>query len=97
MTPIAAREPGNTLIWEAVSRQNVVHPQNERLGEQLDSHDSDKILVMIVLLRHLFGWMVSASSSREDLLLENLALRQQLLTLHAKRPRRRLTVLYKLF
>jgi hypothetical protein len=77
MTPIAAREPGNTLIWEAVSRQNVIHPQNERLGEQLESHDSDKILAMIVLLRHLFGWMVSAFSSREDLLLENLALRQQ--------------------
>jgi hypothetical protein len=34
---------------------------------------------MIVSLRHLLGWMVSALSSREDLLLENLALRQQLL------------------
>jgi hypothetical protein len=34
---------------------------------------------MIVWLRHLFGWMVSAFSSREDLVLENLALRQQLL------------------
>jgi hypothetical protein len=29
--------------------------------------------------------------------LENLALRQQLLALHAKRPRRRLTTLQKLF
>jgi hypothetical protein len=49
--------------------------------------DSDKILAMIVLLLHLFGWifswMVSAFSSREDLLLENLALHQQLLA-HAK-------------
>jgi hypothetical protein len=33
---------------------------------------------MIVWLRHLLGWMVSAFSSREDLVLENLALRQQL-------------------
>src|SRR3984893_3065499 len=41
--------------------------------------------------------MVSAFSSREDLVLENLALRQQLLALHAKRPRRRLTALHKLF
>ena len=31
-------------------------------------------------LRHLLGWMVSAFSSREDLVLENLALRQQLLS-----------------
>jgi len=52
---------------------------------------------MIVLLRHLLGWIVSAFSSREDLILENLALRQQLLTLHATRPRRRLTALHKLF
>jgi len=34
---------------------------------------------MIVSLRHLLGWMVSAFRSREDLVLENLALRQQLL------------------
>jgi putative transposase len=52
---------------------------------------------MIVSLRHLLGWIVSAFSPREDLILENLALRQQLLALHAKRPRRRLTVLHKLF
>src|SRR5712692_218617 len=52
---------------------------------------------MIVSLRHFFGWMVSAFSSREDLVLENLALRQQLLALHAKRPRRRLPALHKLF
>ena len=36
---------------------------------------------MIVSLRHLLGWMVSAFRSREDLVLENLALRQQLLAL----------------
>jgi putative transposase len=52
---------------------------------------------MIVSLRHLLGWMVSAFSSRKDLLLENLALRQQLLVLHSKRPHRRLTALHKLF
>ena len=52
---------------------------------------------MIVSLRHLLGWMVSAFRSREDLVLENLALRQQLLALHAQRPRRRLTALHQLF
>src|SRR5271166_3182229 len=52
---------------------------------------------MIVWLRHLLGWVVSAFRSREDLVLENLALRQQLLALHAKRPRRRLTASQKLF
>ena len=52
---------------------------------------------MIVSLRHLLGWMVSAFRSREDLVLENLALRRQLLALHAQRPRHRLTALHKLF
>jgi hypothetical protein len=33
---------------------------------------------MIVPLRHLLGWILSALSSREDLILENLALRQGL-------------------
>jgi putative transposase len=61
------------------------------------SDGSDKMLVMIVFFRHLLGWVVSACRSREDLVLENLALRQQLLALHEKRPRRRLTVLHKLF
>jgi hypothetical protein len=41
---------------------------------------------MTVSLRHLLGWIVSAFSSREDLILENLALRQQLLTLLARHP-----------
>jgi len=44
---------------------------------------------MIVFLRHFLGWMVSAFRSREDLVLENRALRQQLLALHAQRPRPR--------
>ena len=52
---------------------------------------------MIVSLRHLLGWIVSFFRSREDLVLENLALRQQLLALHAQRPRTRLTSLHKLF
>src|SRR2546425_9147813 len=52
---------------------------------------------MIVSLRHFLGWLVSSLSCREDLVLENLALRRQLLALHAQRPRRRLTALHKLF
>ncbi len=63
----------------------------------LDSDFSAKLLAMIVSLRHFLGWLVSAFSSREDLVLENLALRQQLLALHAQRPRRRWTALHKLF
>jgi len=55
------------------------------------------ILAIVTSIRHLLGWVVSAFRSREDLILENLALRQQLLALHAKRPRRRLTGLHKLF
>ena len=55
------------------------------------------ILAMIASLRHFLGWLVSAFRSREDLVLENLALHQQLLALHAQRPRRRLTALHKLF
>ena len=56
----------------------------------------DKILVMIAC-RHLLGWLLSAFRSRQDLILENLALRQQLLALHAQPPRRRLTTAHKLF
>ena len=55
------------------------------------------ILAIIILLRHLLGWVFCAFRSRENLILENLALRQQVLALHAKRPRRRLTGLHKLF
>src|SRR6267142_3857398 len=52
---------------------------------------------MIVSLRHFLGWLVSSFSCRADLVLENLALRRQLLALHALRPPRRLTALHKLF
>src|SRR6516225_8803385 len=51
----------------------------------------------IVSLRHLLGWIISSFRSRQDLVLENLALRRQLLALHAQRPRTRLTALHKLF
>jgi len=37
------------------------------------------------------GWMVSAFRARQDLVLENLALHQQLLALHAQRPDHRST------
>src|ERR1039458_5140526 len=52
---------------------------------------------MIVLLRHVLGWLLGVFQSRGDLILENLALRQQLLALQAHRPRRRLTAADKLF
>ena len=52
---------------------------------------------MICWLRHLIGWTVNGFRSREDLLLENLALRQQLLALHTQRPRRHLSTADKLF
>jgi putative transposase len=52
---------------------------------------------MLASLRHLLGWMVSSFRSRGDLVLENLALHQQLLALHAQRPHYRLTALHKLF
>jgi len=52
---------------------------------------------MFVRLRHLLGWVISAFRSRGELLLENLALRQQLLALHAKRPRPRLSSVDRLF
>src|SRR6516164_2039330 len=52
---------------------------------------------MIPLLRHFVGWLVGAFRSREDLMLENLALREQLLALRAKRPRRRLGSFDKVF
>src|SRR5271165_368143 len=53
--------------------------------------------LMFVRLRHLLGWVFSVFRSREELLLENLALRQQLLALHAKRPRPRLSSVDRLF
>src|SRR5271166_2628835 len=53
--------------------------------------------LMFVRLQHLLGWVISVFRSREELLLENLALRQQLLALHAKRPRPRLSSVDRLF
>src|SRR5271166_3998264 len=53
--------------------------------------------LMSVGFRHLLGWVISVFRSRKELLLENLALRQQLLALHAKRPRPRLNSVDKLF
>src|SRR5947208_14081965 len=58
---------------------------------------SDKMSAMFASVRHFIGWIVSAFRSRQELILENLALRQQLLALHAKRPRRRLSAREKLF
>jgi putative transposase len=52
---------------------------------------------MIPFLRHFIGWIIGFFRSRQDLILENLALRQQLLALNAKRPRRRLSTMHKLF
>ncbi len=52
---------------------------------------------MFVCLRYLLGWILSVFRSRDDLVLENLALRQQLLAVHAKRPRPRLGAFDKLF
>jgi len=52
---------------------------------------------MIGWLRHLIGWTVNGFRSRENLLLENLALRQPLLALHSHRPRSRLSTGHKLF
>ena len=37
-------------------------------------------------LRYFFRWVLSAFGSRKDLVLENLALREQLLALHTRRP-----------
>src|SRR5215472_11579906 len=64
---------------------------------KLKSGGIGKILDMIVSLRQLLGWLFSAFRSHEELVLENLALHQQLLALYVQRPRRRLTVLHKLF
>ena len=57
----------------------------------------DKMSAMFASLRHFIGWIISAFCSRQDLVLENLALRQQLLALNVKRSRRRLSAREKLF
>jgi hypothetical protein len=58
---------------------------------------SATILGMFAYFRHLLGWILSTFNSRTDLVLENVALRQQLLVLHTQRPRRRLSTTQKLF
>jgi len=55
------------------------------------------MITLITSLRHIVGWILISFDSREDLILENLALRQQLLALHSKRPRRRLSTMQKMF
>jgi len=52
---------------------------------------------MFLLVRYFLGWLVGIMRTRRDLVLENLALRQQLLALQASRPRHRLRPLDKLF
>ena len=52
---------------------------------------------MFSSLRHLIGWVIRALGSRKELVLENLVFREQLLPLHAKRPRPRLSPMHKLF
>jgi putative transposase len=52
---------------------------------------------MYRLLRLFFGSLIRLLSSRRDLLLENLALRQQLAVLKARRPKPRLSIPDKLF
>jgi hypothetical protein len=42
----------------------------------------------MIVPQYLLGWLRTAFCAREDLILENLALHQQLLALHAQRPRR---------
>ena len=52
---------------------------------------------MIAFARYLLGWAAGCFRSREDLILENLALRQQLLSLHTRRPRPRVNLADKIF
>ena len=73
-----------------VVRQNSGGPWNEELWGEVDHWPSAKILAMIPLLGHFVGWLLGAVRFRGDLKLENRARRQQLLSLHAKRPRPRL-------
>ena len=104
------RDMGNPQFWdswweERISKRRtamfmfpiVEAPMIKYGGTYVDvvnSDSSDTILAMIVSLRHLLGWIVGSFRSREDLVLENLALRRQLLALHAQRPRTRLTALH---
>ena len=80
-----------------VIRQNCDRPQFERLARFVVFRRTDRIAAMLALFRHLFGWLTGVLRSQADLILENLALRQQLLALHAQRPRPRLGFLDRLF
>jgi hypothetical protein len=66
-----------------------------RFNDGFDGPRFDKILAIDCVPS--LGWLLSTFRSRQDLILENLALRQQLLALHAKRPRRQLTAGHTLF
>jgi len=46
---------------------------------QSTAGDAIRFGLMVLFLGHLFGWIVAALCSRQQLILENLALRQQLL------------------
>ena len=49
-----------------VIRQNLMHSQNEWLGDQLDAGFCGKILVIISLFRHFLGGILIAFGSRND-------------------------------
>jgi len=86
-------QPMIKVLWVAKSvagAESIAWPRGS-------SEASDKILAMALLLRYFLGWLIGILRPRQDLILENFALRQQLLTLHAKRPRHRLRAIDKLF
>src|SRR5262249_41919983 len=59
--------------------------------------DAIRFWPMAPFLRHLIGWGFAVFRSRQDLILGNMALRQQLLALHTKRPRRRMANDHQMF
>jgi putative transposase len=99
MTEDPTLVPRRVSQWKsaAVPRQTTRIRRINDFAETSTCWNPVRLLAMIVWLRHLLGWVVSVFRSREDLILENLALRQQLLALHARRPRRRLSAMQKLF
>jgi len=72
-----------------VVRQNLVRPQNQSFADSVSFESSAKILSCLCAF-DIFSAGSFLPFARGDLFLENLALRQQLLALHAKRPRPRL-------
>ncbi len=90
---LSARQVENVVCLAKTLRVRRINDLEAHLRGALFRYDS----LMFVRLRHLLGWVISVFRSREELLLENLALRQQLLALHAKRPRPRLSSVDKLF